>query len=416
MFNDACWDVQGAATSSSMDVLCTVVLMWPLQRLDRELADLQQLGKAPRHVQVWAHERRWAICCWMCALQECCGFGRRCGGGFRGYLRHDAQAPQMKHRAPPQGKLQLKRADGKLQANKHAMHASRDCSAVDSKHATCPENGRCLGRMAASHARIPLGMMTGVGRPLGSLPMVASATALGGSSFDTRPDGEDLKRLQEQAPGPFCLFVGDLAFEASGEAVEQLFALRFSSVLEAYVISERPSGRSRGYGFVKLSDILQAQRAIAEMNSTLFMGRRIRVSAAGPKPPPGSYQQPGQLPRGPIPMLDRLWQGHPVLGNFGGGAPNIPGLQPHGTGAAPHAAPMSGPTIPPRGGYAPLPPRPNVLSIVGSNARSGVLTLFAPGLRLSWLCSHAEIVGEVRLRQQTICLVRFCLLCWESKG
>jgi hypothetical protein len=220
------------------------------------------------------------------------------------------------------------------------------------------------------------------------------------------PGEDDLDRLREQIPGPYCLFVGDLAFEASGEAVERLFALRYSAVMEAYVISERPSGRSRGYGFVKLSDMAQAQQAIAEMNNTLFMGRRIRVSAAGPKPPPGSRIVPPRPSLMPGPNPDRQWQ--PIAGPAGpfGDRPYMPaGPRPAGGMPGQLAAParqQSG------------APRQASLSIVGFNVHSGILSLYAPGVRLSWLCSTAESAGEV----SCVAIVSVLLvleICFESE-
>ncbi|KKS19533.1 MAG: RNA-binding protein [candidate division WWE3 bacterium GW2011_GWC1_41_7] len=56
----------------------------------------------------------------------------------------------------------------------------------------------------------------------------------------------------------------------------------FGNILSANVISDRSSGRSKGFGFVELEDDSAAQTAIAELNGTEIEGRKIVVNEARP--------------------------------------------------------------------------------------------------------------------------------------
>jgi RNA recognition motif-containing protein len=75
------------------------------------------------------------------------------------------------------------------------------------------------------------------------------------------------------------LFVGGLSFNTSDEALHSGFS-RFGEITEAKVISDRDTGRSRGFGFVTFADAQAAQTAQIEMDGTEFDGRNIKVSEA----------------------------------------------------------------------------------------------------------------------------------------
>ena len=60
---------------------------------------------------------------------------------------------------------------------------------------------------------------------------------------------------------------------------------RFGEVVEAKVITERDSGRSRGFGFVTFADDEAGRKAISEMNGTELDGRTIRVDEASERKP-----------------------------------------------------------------------------------------------------------------------------------
>jgi cold-inducible RNA-binding protein len=79
------------------------------------------------------------------------------------------------------------------------------------------------------------------------------------------------------------LFVGGLSWDTNDRSLADAFS-QFGTVTEAKVISDRDTGRSRGFGFVTFDAPADAQRAIAEMDGTDLDGRTIRVNQAEDKP------------------------------------------------------------------------------------------------------------------------------------
>jgi RNA recognition motif-containing protein len=75
------------------------------------------------------------------------------------------------------------------------------------------------------------------------------------------------------------LFVGSLSWDTTDEGLHEAFA-QFGEITEAKVISDRDSGRSRGFGFVTFADDEAADKAIAAMNGFQLDGRAIRVDVA----------------------------------------------------------------------------------------------------------------------------------------
>jgi len=75
------------------------------------------------------------------------------------------------------------------------------------------------------------------------------------------------------------LFVGGLSWNTTDEGLREAFS-RFGEIIEAKVISDRETGRSRGFGFVTLADSTAAQNAIREMDGSSLDGRNIRVNEA----------------------------------------------------------------------------------------------------------------------------------------
>jgi cold-inducible RNA-binding protein len=75
------------------------------------------------------------------------------------------------------------------------------------------------------------------------------------------------------------LFVGNLAFSTTGSDLESLFAAA-GTVESATVVSDRETGRSRGFGFVEMSTAGEASKAIQELNGRDVGGRQINVSEA----------------------------------------------------------------------------------------------------------------------------------------
>ncbi len=78
------------------------------------------------------------------------------------------------------------------------------------------------------------------------------------------------------------LFVGSLSWNTDDSGLQQAFA-PFGEISEAKVITDRDSGRSRGFGFVTFEDDEAADKAIAALNDTDLDGRTIRVNEAQDK-------------------------------------------------------------------------------------------------------------------------------------
>jgi cold-inducible RNA-binding protein len=75
------------------------------------------------------------------------------------------------------------------------------------------------------------------------------------------------------------LFVGNLSFNTTEEAIRDAFA-EFGEITEAKLVTDRDTGRSRGFAFVEMASNDAAQKAIQEMNGALLDGRPLRVNLA----------------------------------------------------------------------------------------------------------------------------------------
>jgi RNA recognition motif-containing protein len=75
------------------------------------------------------------------------------------------------------------------------------------------------------------------------------------------------------------LYVGNLAFETTGQDLQDLFA-GAGSVRETSIISDKFTGRSRGFGFVVMSSDSEAEAAINQFNGHEFQGRSLTVNIA----------------------------------------------------------------------------------------------------------------------------------------
>ncbi len=78
------------------------------------------------------------------------------------------------------------------------------------------------------------------------------------------------------------LFVGSLSWNTDDNGLQEAFSV-FGEISEAKVITDRDSGRSRGFGFVTFEDDEAADKAIAALNDTDLDGRTIRVNVAEDK-------------------------------------------------------------------------------------------------------------------------------------
>src|SRR6186997_2649456 len=90
------------------------------------------------------------------------------------------------------------------------------------------------------------------------------------------------------------LFVGGLSWGTTSEQLKAAFAA-IGPVTDAVVITDRETGRSRGFGFVTYLNDADADKAIQDLSGTMLDGRAIKIDAATERPPGG----PGRGPGGP---------------------------------------------------------------------------------------------------------------------
>ncbi len=80
------------------------------------------------------------------------------------------------------------------------------------------------------------------------------------------------------------LYVGGLPYSVTEDSLEELFSAH-GTVESAKVITDRMTGRSRGFGFVEMSSQEEAQQAIDKLNGTDLEGRSLTVNEAKPQEP-----------------------------------------------------------------------------------------------------------------------------------
>jgi RNA recognition motif-containing protein len=78
------------------------------------------------------------------------------------------------------------------------------------------------------------------------------------------------------------IYVSNLNFKTKSESLQELFA-EYGEVTSANIITDRDTGRSRGFGFVEMSNDAEGQKAIDELNDTDFEGKTITVNVARPR-------------------------------------------------------------------------------------------------------------------------------------
>ena len=81
---------------------------------------------------------------------------------------------------------------------------------------------------------------------------------------------------------PTRLYVGNLAYETTDNDLRTLFS-QAGSVTGSNVITDKFTGKSRGFGFVEMSSADDAQKAIAQFNGQDFQGRALTVNEARPR-------------------------------------------------------------------------------------------------------------------------------------
>ena len=78
------------------------------------------------------------------------------------------------------------------------------------------------------------------------------------------------------------IYVSNLSFAVQDEDLREFFA-EYGEVSSAKVIMDKYTNRSKGFGFVEMSDDAAAQKAIAELDGATVDGRAIKVSVAKPR-------------------------------------------------------------------------------------------------------------------------------------
>jgi len=86
------------------------------------------------------------------------------------------------------------------------------------------------------------------------------------------------------------LYVGNLPWGMSGDSLKELFA-QYGEITEAIIISDRMSGRSKGFGFVTFANEADAEKAVAEMHEKEIEGRKIVVNVARPREDRGGFRR-----------------------------------------------------------------------------------------------------------------------------
>src|SRR6202030_277129 len=83
------------------------------------------------------------------------------------------------------------------------------------------------------------------------------------------------------------IFVGNLDFGATDDAVRSMFEA-YGTVDRASVVTDRDSGRSKGFAFVEMPNDAEGERAIAALNGKELNGRALTINEARPKAEGGS--------------------------------------------------------------------------------------------------------------------------------
>jgi len=102
------------------------------------------------------------------------------------------------------------------------------------------------------------------------------------------------------------IFVGNLDFAATEASVRALFEAH-GTVTRVSLVTDRDTGRPRGFGFVEMSDSAEADRAIAALNGSDLGGRALNVNEARPKGEGGGGGGRGGSGGGPRQRREPRW-------------------------------------------------------------------------------------------------------------
>jgi len=82
------------------------------------------------------------------------------------------------------------------------------------------------------------------------------------------------------------LYIGNLSYNTTQDGLRAEFA-KYGKVVDAKLITDRETGRSRGFGFIEYDTEQEAQAVVASMNGASFEGRSLTVNIAEDRPPRG---------------------------------------------------------------------------------------------------------------------------------
>lgn len=80
------------------------------------------------------------------------------------------------------------------------------------------------------------------------------------------------------------IYVGNMSYRTTEESLTGLFS-QYGDVERVKIITDRETGRAKGFGFVTMNDSSEANNAIVELNGKEFEGRELRVNEAKPREP-----------------------------------------------------------------------------------------------------------------------------------
>ena len=78
------------------------------------------------------------------------------------------------------------------------------------------------------------------------------------------------------------IYVGNLSFDTNDDQLNKIFT-PFGQVSSSRVIMDKYTGQSRGFGFVEMDNLEEANKAIAELNGKSVEGRNLKISEATPR-------------------------------------------------------------------------------------------------------------------------------------
>lgn len=79
------------------------------------------------------------------------------------------------------------------------------------------------------------------------------------------------------------IYVGNMSYRSSEESIKDLFG-QFGEVKSVKLITDRETGRAKGFGFVEMTSDSEANEAIESLNGKEFDGRTLRINEAKPRP------------------------------------------------------------------------------------------------------------------------------------